>query len=37
MRIDATFGSEPSETWRLEPDPKASEAQKAHLKAWIGE
>lgn len=37
VRLDATFGTEPAESWALEVRPDASEAQKAHLKAWIGD
>jgi predicted metalloprotease with PDZ domain len=37
LRLDATFGREPVPTWKLEPDPMASEAAKAHRKAWIGD
>ncbi|MCA9545590.1 MAG: M61 family metallopeptidase [Myxococcales bacterium] len=34
-RLPVTFAAEPAETWALEPDPKASPAQKARLKAWL--
>ncbi len=37
QRIDATFGQEPPKQWSLEINPEATEAQKAHRKAWIGE
>ncbi len=32
-----TFGTEPAETWAMEVRPDATEAQKARLKAWLGE
>ena len=36
-RLEATFGVEPVSQFKLEIDPKATEAQKAHRKAWLGE
>ena len=35
MRLDVTLGKEPGRRWQLEADPKASDAQKQHLKAWM--
>jgi predicted metalloprotease with PDZ domain len=35
VRLDATFGSEPPRTWRLEIEPSASPAQRAHLQEWL--
>jgi predicted metalloprotease with PDZ domain len=35
MRLDATLGVEPRAAWKLEVDPKATDSQKAHLKAWL--
>jgi predicted metalloprotease with PDZ domain len=37
VHLDATFRAEPKEAWALEARPDATEEQKAHLKAWIGE
>jgi predicted metalloprotease with PDZ domain len=37
QRLDTTFRPEPTETWKLEPNPDASVEQKARLKAWLGE
>ena len=36
-RLDAVLGTDPGRPWRLEVDPKATEAQKQRLVAWIGE
>ena len=36
-RLEATLGVEPPKRWLPEARPDASEAQKNHLKAWIGE
>jgi predicted metalloprotease with PDZ domain len=36
MRLDVTLGVEPGRAWRLEPLPDATEEQKQHLAAWIG-
>lgn len=35
LRLDATLAPEPPRQWRLEPNPDASEAQKAGLIAWL--
>jgi predicted metalloprotease with PDZ domain len=35
MRIETTLGAEPRPVWKLEVDPKATDDQKAHLKAWL--
>ncbi len=37
QRLEATFGVEPVSKFKLEIDPQATEAQKAHRKAWLGE
>ena len=37
QRLEATFGIEPASRFKLEIDPQATEAQKAHRKAWLGE
>jgi predicted metalloprotease with PDZ domain len=37
MRLETTFAAEPASRYRLELDPNASEEQKAHRKAWLGE
>jgi predicted metalloprotease with PDZ domain len=37
MRLDATFAAEPASKYRLEIDPQATNEQKAHRKAWLGE
>ena len=37
QRLEATFGVEPTSRFKLEVDPQATEAQKAHRKAWLGE
>jgi predicted metalloprotease with PDZ domain len=36
VRLVATFGQEPKLLFKLEPDPAATEAQKAQLRAWLG-
>ena len=36
-RLDATWAAAPAETFKLEIDPRATEIQKAHRKAWLGE
>ncbi len=36
-RLNATWGAEPADTFRLEIDPGATEIQKAHRKAWLAE
>jgi predicted metalloprotease with PDZ domain len=35
-RIGVTLGAAPAATWKVEPDPKATDAQKARLTAWLG-
>ncbi len=37
LRLEATFAAEPASRYRLEIDPKATDEQKAHRKAWLGE
>ena len=37
LRLEATFGAEPASRFRMEPDPKATDEQKAHRKAWLVE
>lgn len=37
MPVDITVEKEPERLWHLERDPKASDAEKAHLKSWLGE
>jgi predicted metalloprotease with PDZ domain len=37
LRIPATLGREPSDTWRLEPKSDATPEQQARRKAWSGE
>jgi len=37
QRLEATFGVEPTSKFKLEIDPQATEAQKAHRKAWLAE
>ena len=34
-KVDLRFGSEPTNSWRLEIDPNASEAQRHALEAWL--
>jgi predicted metalloprotease with PDZ domain len=36
-RLEATFAAEPVSKYRLEIDPAATDPQKAHRKAWLGE
>ena len=36
IELPVTFGEEPEETWELEVDPDATDAQRAHLAAWLG-
>ena len=36
LRLDVTFGSEPIDTWMLEPRSDATEAQRQRLAAWTG-
>jgi len=35
--VQVTVEPEPKKVWRLEADSKATDAQKEHLKAWLGE
>jgi predicted metalloprotease with PDZ domain len=37
LRLEATFGAEPPSHYKIEPDPKATDEQKAHRKAWLGD
>ncbi len=37
LRLEATFAAEPASHYRLEIDPKATDEQKAHRKAWLGD
>ncbi|MDG3007862.1 M61 family metallopeptidase [Paludisphaera mucosa] len=37
QRLEIAFGLEPPRDWTLEVLPDASDAQKAHRKAWLGE
>src|SRR4029453_15756032 len=37
MKLDLTLGADPGRPWRLETLSNASEEQKAHLAAWIGQ
>lgn len=37
IRLDASFGQEPPESWAMEVRPDASDEQKARLKAWLGD
>ena len=37
QRLEATFGVEPVSRFKIEIDPQATEAQKAHRKAWLAE
>ena len=37
QRLEATFAVEPAPRYRMEIDPAATDAQKAHRKAWLGE
>ncbi len=37
QRLEATFGVEPASKFKIEVDPQATEAQKAHRKAWLAE
>jgi len=36
VELPVTFGKEPEETWELEVDPNADEAQRSHLADWLG-
>lgn len=36
LKLPVTLGAEPTESWRLEPNPDATAAQKAHRNAWLG-
>lgn len=35
LRLDVTLGAEPSRSWRLEPEPAATDAQKTQLAQWL--
>lgn len=35
LRLEAVLGEDPGEGWRLAPDPRASEEQRARLTAWL--
>jgi predicted metalloprotease with PDZ domain len=35
VRLDATLGREPAETWKLEPRPDANADQRARLASWL--
>lgn len=37
LRLEATFGVDPASRWKLELNPEATEGQKAHRKAWLGD
>jgi predicted metalloprotease with PDZ domain len=37
LRLDVTLGNEPGRAFRIEAAPNATEAQKQHLAAWIGQ
>ncbi len=37
LRLPATLGREPADTWRIEVRPDATPEQQAHRKAWMGE
>jgi predicted metalloprotease with PDZ domain len=37
MRLDATLGQEPTPEFRFEIDPNASDAQRQHLRLWLGD
>jgi predicted metalloprotease with PDZ domain len=37
MSVDVTIEKEPEKLWHLERDGKTTDAEKAHLKAWLGE
>ena len=37
QRLETTFGVEPASRYKLEIDPGATDAQKAHRKVWLGE
>ncbi len=36
VELPVTFGEKPEESWTLEVDPEATEAQKAHRADWLG-
>jgi hypothetical protein len=36
MHFDLTLGVEPASTWRLEASPTATEEQRRHVIAWLG-
>lgn len=35
VRLETILGKEPAASWKLEADPKATDQQKTHLKAWL--
>jgi predicted metalloprotease with PDZ domain len=37
MSVDVTIEKEPEKLWHVERDAKATDAEKVHLKAWLGE
>jgi predicted metalloprotease with PDZ domain len=37
MSVDVTIEKEPEKLWHVERDGKATDAEKAHVKAWLGE
>ena len=37
VRLEVTLGAEPGRAWRIEPAPNATEAQKQHVTAWLGQ
>jgi len=37
QRLDVVLGQEPARDWTMELTPEATDAQKAHRKAWMGE
>ncbi len=37
LRLEAVFGREPAPQWKLQTDPAASEEQRTHRRAWLGE
>ena len=37
VRLPVVLGRDPGNAWKLEPDPKATDTQKAHRRAWLQE
>jgi hypothetical protein len=35
IRVSVKLGVEPAHLWQLQVNPKATDEQKAHLKAWV--